>query len=100
MFPLENQVANWLGDSMPDLPKQCLFVLLNILTPSLTNYRIDRADIMSISLAYFFWELSRQADLVKRLHAELNQATPDHRSIPDISCVDTIYWSSSMWCYS
>ena len=36
-------------------------------------------------MAYIFWEVSRRPDIQLRLHAELDQAMPNSRAIPDIS---------------
>lgn len=44
-------------------------------------------DTTSITLAYALWEVSRRPDIQQRLHAELDQAMPNSRSIPDISAL-------------
>lgn len=48
-------------------------------------YRLAGSDTTTISISYFFWELSRRADIVAKLQAEIDQAMPDPRSIPDIA---------------
>lgn len=48
-------------------------------------YRIAGSETTSTSLSYFFWELSRRADVMQRLRAELDVAMPDSGAIPDIS---------------
>jgi len=42
-------------------------------------------DTTSVTLAYTLWEVSRRPDIQQRLHAELDQAMPNSRAIPDIS---------------
>ncbi|KAF9237757.1 cytochrome P450 [Melanogaster broomeanus] len=42
------------------------------------------SDTTSNSLSYFFWELSRRQDIMRRLQAELDKAVPDRHVIPDI----------------
>ena len=48
-------------------------------------FRIAASATTSISLSYFFWELSRRADIMKKLQSELDQEIPDSRTIPDNS---------------
>ena len=52
--------------------------------------RIAGSDTTNISLSYFFWELSRRADVVRKLQAELDQAMPDPHVIPDISVLQKL----------
>ena len=52
--------------------------------------RIAGSDTTTISLSYFFWELSRRADVVRKLQAELDQAMPDPHVIPDISVLQKL----------
>ena len=47
--------------------------------------RIAGVDTTSVTLAYTLWEVSRRPDIQQRLHAELDQAMPNSRAIPDIS---------------
>ncbi|KAL0950331.1 hypothetical protein HGRIS_010302 [Hohenbuehelia grisea] len=54
------------------------------------GHMIAGSDTTSTSLSYFFWELSRRADIMKRLQAELDDAMPDRRSIPDISTLQRL----------
>jgi hypothetical protein len=53
-------------------------------------YRIAGSDTTTISLSYFFWELSRRADIIRKLQAELDQAMPDPHVIPDISVLQNL----------
>ena len=53
-------------------------------------FRIAGSDTTTISLSYFFWELSRRADIMQKLQAELGQAMPDPRVIPDISVLQKL----------
>jgi cytochrome P450 len=55
-----------------------------------TASRIAASDTTSISLSYFFWELSRRADIMHKLQAELDQAMPDPHVIPDISVLQKL----------
>ena len=55
-----------------------------------TEYRIAAADTTSTSLSYWFWELSRRPDIMRRLQAELDIAIPDAHSIPDISVLQKL----------
>ena len=34
-------------------------------------------------MSYLFWELSRRSDIMKKLQAELDDAMPDRRVLPD-----------------
>ncbi|KAI0940348.1 hypothetical protein AcV5_001482 [Taiwanofungus camphoratus] len=49
------------------------------------GHLIAGVDTSSITLSYLFWELSRRPDVAMRLRAEINEAMPDPRDIPDIS---------------
>ena len=53
-------------------------------------FRIAASDTTSISLSYFFWELSRRADIMKKLQSELDQEIPDSRVIPDNSVLQNL----------
>lgn len=53
----------------------------------LTETHLDSVagvDTTSTTLAYLFWELSRRSDVMNKLQAEIDEAMPDNRSIPDI----------------
>jgi hypothetical protein len=52
--------------------------------------RIAGSDTTSTSLSYFFWELSRRADILKKLQSELDEAMPDAGVIPDISILQEL----------
>ena len=49
--------------------------------------RVAGVDTTSVTLAYAFWEVSRRPDIQQLLHAELDQAMPNSRAIPDISAL-------------
>ncbi|GLB34339.1 putative cytochrome P450 [Lyophyllum shimeji] len=49
------------------------------------GHMIAASDTSSTSLSYFLWELSRRADIMKKLQAELDEAMPDAGVIPDLS---------------
>lgn len=53
-------------------------------------FRIAGSDTTSTSLSYFFWELSRRADIMKKLQSELDEAMPDAGVIPDISILQEL----------
>ena len=54
--------------------------------PVLTSVpRVAGVDTTSVTLAYALWEVSRRPDIQQRLHAELDQAMPNSRAIPDIA---------------
>jgi hypothetical protein len=60
-------------------------------TPEWMYYsRVGGTDTLSTSLSYFFWELSRQPDIMKKLQAELDEAMVDPRVIPDISVLQRL----------
>ena len=52
--------------------------------------RIAASDTTSTTLSYFFWELSRREDILKRLQDELDVVMPDSRAIPDISVLQRL----------
>ncbi|KAG6830124.1 hypothetical protein H0H87_009094 [Tephrocybe sp. NHM501043] len=54
------------------------------------GHMIAGSDTTSNSLSYFFWELSRRADIMKKLQAELDEALPDAAVIPDISALQEL----------
>jgi Cytochrome P450 len=47
-------------------------------------FRIAGSDTGSTSLSYFFWELSRRGDIMKKLQQELDEVMPDSQTIPDV----------------
>ena len=49
------------------------------------SFRIAGSDTTSTSLSYFFWELSRRADIMKKLQAELDETMADTGTIPSLS---------------
>lgn len=53
-------------------------------------YRIAGADTTSVSLSYFFWELTRRADIMAKLRQELDVAMLDGNSIPDITTLNKL----------
>ncbi|KAK2465864.1 hypothetical protein APHAL10511_001505 [Amanita phalloides] len=54
------------------------------------GHLIAGADTTSTTLAYLFWELSRRADIAKKLQAELEDAMPNSRHLPDISVIQEL----------
>ncbi|KXN88975.1 hypothetical protein AN958_06437 [Leucoagaricus sp. SymC.cos] len=48
------------------------------------GHLIAGSDTSSISLSYFFWELSRRPDILKKLQIEIDEVMADSRAIPDI----------------
>ncbi|TFK33197.1 cytochrome P450 11B1 [Crucibulum laeve] len=49
------------------------------------GHMIAASDTTSASLSYFFWELSRRPDIMQKLQAELDDAMPDAKTLPDIA---------------
>ncbi|KAF8334820.1 cytochrome P450 [Amanita rubescens] len=54
------------------------------------GHLIAGADTTSTTLAYLFWELSRRSDIAKKLQAELEEAMPDSRHLPDIPAIQEL----------
>ncbi|KAG6824957.1 hypothetical protein H0H92_005314 [Tricholoma furcatifolium] len=54
------------------------------------GHMIAGSDTTSNTLSYFFWELSRRADIMKKLQAELDEAMPDAFVVPDISVLQEL----------
>jgi cytochrome P450 len=52
--------------------------------------RLAGSDTTSISLTFCFWELSQRADILKKLHAELDEVMIDPRVIPNISVLQKL----------
>ncbi|TFK74517.1 cytochrome P450 [Pluteus cervinus] len=67
---LQYRVAD--GEYMPDhdIISECM------------GHMIAAADTTSTTLSYFFWELSRRPDIVKKLQAELDEAMRTRHDIP------------------
>ncbi|KAG6915908.1 hypothetical protein DXG01_009278 [Tephrocybe rancida] len=59
------------------------------------GHMVAGSDTSSNSLSYFFWELSRRADIMKKLQAELDEAMPDPTGIPDISVLQELPYLSA-----
>jgi cytochrome P450 len=53
-------------------------------------FRIAGSDTTSTSLSYVFWELSRRADIVKKLQAELDETMHDTGTIPSTSVLQEL----------
>jgi Cytochrome P450 len=53
-------------------------------------FRIAGSDTNSTSLSYFFWELSRRADILKKLQAEVDEAMTDTGTIPSLSVLQEL----------
>ena len=47
-------------------------------------------DTSSTTLSYICWELSRRADIAQKLHAELDMAMPDGKTIPDLTVLHNL----------
>ena len=47
-------------------------------------------DTTSISITFFLWELTRRPDIVKKLRAELDDAMPDPKVLPDIAALNEL----------
>ncbi|KDR84434.1 hypothetical protein GALMADRAFT_713040 [Galerina marginata CBS 339.88] len=47
-------------------------------------------DTTSTTITYLFWELSRRPDIMKKLQAELDDAIPDCRVLPDITVLQEL----------
>ncbi|KAF8887241.1 cytochrome P450 [Gymnopilus junonius] len=47
-------------------------------------------DTTSTTISYLFWELSRRPDIMKKLQAELDDAIPDSKSLPDIAVLQEL----------
>ncbi|KAF8627933.1 hypothetical protein AX17_006088 [Amanita inopinata Kibby_2008] len=54
------------------------------------GHLVAGADTTSTTLTYLFWELSRRADIAKKLQAELDEAMPNSRNLPDISVIQDL----------
>ncbi|KAG6888517.1 hypothetical protein C0995_007760 [Termitomyces sp. Mi166 len=59
------------------------------------GHMIAGSDTTSNTLSYFFWELSRRADIMKKLQAEVDEAMPDAAIIPDISVLQELPYLSA-----
>ncbi|KAF8886937.1 cytochrome P450 [Infundibulicybe gibba] len=59
------------------------------------GHMIAGSDTTSTTLSYFFWELSRRPDVMKKLQTELDDAMPDTGIIPDISVLQDLPYLSS-----
>lgn len=47
-------------------------------------------DTASISMTFFLWELTRRPDIVTKLRAELDDAMPDPKVLPDIAALSEL----------
>ncbi|KAJ3506033.1 hypothetical protein NLJ89_g7099 [Agrocybe chaxingu] len=52
-------------------------------------------DTTSTSISYLFWELSRRPDIMKKLQAELDDAMPDSKVLPDITVLQELPYFSA-----
>ncbi|EKM79809.1 hypothetical protein AGABI1DRAFT_72452 [Agaricus bisporus var. burnettii JB137-S8] len=59
------------------------------------GHLIAGSDTSSISLSYFFWELSRRPDILKKLQDEIDEVMPDSRAIPDICILQELPYLSA-----
>jgi len=80
-------------------PPVCLHVvheLVPLIYRSIYYFRVAGSDTTSTSLSYFFWELSRHADVMKKLQAELDEAMPDAGTVPSISVLQELPYPSAL----
>jgi len=47
-------------------------------------------DTTSISMTYFLWELTRRPDIVNKLRAELDEAMPEPKVLPEIAALNEL----------
>ncbi|KAF9035857.1 cytochrome P450 [Panaeolus papilionaceus] len=52
-------------------------------------------DTTSTTITYLFWELSRRPDIMKKLQAELDEAVPDAKILPDLSVLQELPFLSA-----
>ena len=52
--------------------------------------RLAGSDTTSTSLSYFFWELSRRGDIMRKLRSEIDEAMPNTDIIPDIAVLQQL----------
>jgi hypothetical protein len=71
------------------LSNLCIFALSDVVV------RIAGSDTSSISLSYFFWELSRRPDILKKLQDEIDEVMPDSRAIPDFCILQELPYLSA-----
>jgi hypothetical protein len=64
----------------------CLLGLALLIHRPINHFRIAGSDTTSTLSSYFFWEISRRADIMKKLQAELDDAMTDSGTIPSL-CV-------------
>ncbi|KZV62245.1 cytochrome P450 [Peniophora sp. CONT] len=57
---------------------------------------IAGVDTTSTGLSFTLWELSRRPDIAKKLHAELDSAMPDRKTIPDITVLEKLPYLSAV----
>ncbi|VDB87917.1 unnamed protein product [Peniophora sp. CBMAI 1063] len=61
-----------------------------------TGHFVAGVDTTSTLASYTCWELSRRPDVARKLHAELDLAMPDHKTIPDISVLEGLPYLNSV----
>lgn len=71
------------------LESACPFVVHDLIQFLITS-RIAGSDTTSNSLSYFFWELSRRPDIMKKLQTELDSVMPASGLIPDITVLQEL----------
>lgn len=59
------------------------------------HFRIAGSDTTSITLSYLFWELSRRADVMKKIQSELDEALGETGAIPDIAVLQNLPYLSA-----
>ncbi|KAF8165928.1 cytochrome P450 [Crassisporium funariophilum] len=53
------------------------------------------SDTTSTTITYLFWELSRRPDIMKKLQAELDEAIPDSKVLPNINVLQELPYLSA-----
>ncbi|THH31367.1 hypothetical protein EUX98_g2801 [Antrodiella citrinella] len=61
----------------------------NIISEAI-GHLVAGVDSSSATITYFMWELSRRPDIVAKLQAEIDDAMPDRRVIPDVSILSSL----------
>ncbi|KAI0268080.1 cytochrome P450 [Gloeopeniophorella convolvens] len=59
------------------------------------GHLVGACDTTSATLSYLCWELSRRADIAKKLQAELDTAMPDRKTFPDITVLQNLPYLSA-----
>jgi hypothetical protein len=79
-----------------DIISECIghlyagFCLVERNDDDLMFYSMAGTDTSSISMTFFLWELTRRPDIVTKLRAELDDAMPDPKVLPDIAALNEL----------